>query len=198
MARQRILLWALAGYLLAMEPAVAALPQFEQPEWSALSTEQKAILAPLEGDWSAMDPFRRKKWLGIAARYADMSHAEQTSIQRNMREWAQLHPEQRKLARQKFIALQKTTPEQRQAVKLRWEEYQTLTQEERDQLRQKVAARPTPPKTPSKPPAGSVPPGQAISKIRPVVRTPASPLSPLKPPLTAPAPQQSSAKPSSG
>ena len=35
-----------------------------------------------------MDAFRRKKWIGIAQRYPEMTPIEQASMQRNMREWA--------------------------------------------------------------------------------------------------------------
>jgi hypothetical protein len=147
MARKRHFDWPLAFLLLAgiasSSVLAAALPQFEQPRWAALTPEQRKILAPLADDWTAMDAFRRKKWIGIAQRYPEMTPAEQASMQRNMRDWALLTPEDRKLAREKFKALKKTPLEKRQDVKQKWEEYQSLPKEDRDRLRAKSPVRPT-------------------------------------------------------
>lgn len=185
MDRKRLIGWTIALSLSASAlpgPVLAGLPQLEQPSWEHLSAEQRDILKPLAEDWSAMDAFRRKKWIGIAQRYPDMSVAEQASMQRNMREWALLTPEERKAAREKFKKLKKVTPEQQQSVKLKWEEYQALSQEERDLLRAKAPQRLPIPKTPGKPPARStiVEPGRIVSG--PAPQTAKSPLSPIKPP----------------
>lgn len=156
MARKR-LAWALgfSAFLLASSapagPVLSGLPQFEQPGWHALTLEQRTILAPLADDWAAMDAFRRKKWIGIARRYPDMTPSEQASMQRNMREWALLAPEERKAAREKFKTLKKATPEHREAVKQKWDEYQSMTQEERDKLRSEAKRRPPPQKKPPLP-----------------------------------------------
>lgn len=156
MARQR-LAWALgvSAFLLSgpvpAGPALSGLPQFEQPGWRALTPEQRTILAPLADDWATMDAFRRKKWIGIAQRYPDMTPAEQASMQRNMREWAMLAPEERKAAREKFKTLKKAPPEQRQAVRQKWDEYLSLPQEERDKLRSEAKRKPAPPKKPPLP-----------------------------------------------
>jgi hypothetical protein len=157
--------------------AQAALPQFEQPVWSALTAQQQSTLAPLADDWATMDAFHRRKWLGIAQRYPDMTPAEQASMQRNMREWARMAPEERKLAREKYKTLKKVSPEQQQSVKQKWEEYQALTDEERGQLKAQAPKRPPIPKTPAKTAASPVvvSPGGAVV-------SPASPLSPLKAP----------------
>lgn len=158
--------------------ALAVLPQFEQPGWVALTPEQKTILAPLEKDWGEMDAFRRKKWLGIAQRFPAMSPVEQASMQRNMREWARLAPEERKIAREKYKTLRKFAPEERQVVKQKWEEYSTLTDEEKERLRKKAPLRPKI-KTPTQPPV-AMPPDQRVAT--PSVPASRSPISPRKPP----------------
>jgi hypothetical protein len=170
--------------------AQAVVTPLDQPDWSALTSEQKTILAPLASEWKEMEPFRRKKWLGIAQRYPDMSEDDQAGVQRNMREWAKLAPNERKSAREKFKTLQKFPAEERRAVKLKWEEYSSLPQEKRESLKKEAAKRPTPVKTPAKPPVANsgthpVAHTRASSAALPTatsMNTPRSPLSPLKPP----------------
>lgn len=159
-------------------PAYAILPQFDQPSWSALTPEQKAILAPLAKEWNEMDAFRRKKWLGIAQRYPAMSPAEQASMQRNMKEWARLAPEERKVAREKYKTLKKVAPAEQQAVRQKWEEYNALPQEERDKLKKQATPRQPLPKTPAK--SATTRSGTGASP--PATKPSRSPLSPIKPP----------------
>ena len=45
-----------------------ALAQNAAPDWVQLSPAQKNILAPLEEDWDNLEPERRQRWLGLAAR----------------------------------------------------------------------------------------------------------------------------------
>lgn len=185
-----------AGLIWQWQAKVVVTP-LDQPNWAALTTEQKTILAPLATEWKAMESFRRKKWLGIAQRYPGMSAEEQASVQRNMKEWARLAPAERKAARDKFKTLQQYPVEERQAVKQKWEEYSTLSQEKRDRLKKEASQRP-PPKTPTQPPvAGPAANSAASSTTNPLAartarqvalptappESPArSPLSPLKTP----------------
>ncbi|NWG31504.1 MAG: DUF3106 domain-containing protein [Rhodocyclaceae bacterium] len=184
MARKRLVFWRLIrllslATLLAGSSAHAALPRFEQPEWSALTPEQRAILAPLEKEWGEMDAFRRKKWIGIAQRYPSMTPAEQASLQRNMREWARLAPEERQIAREKYKSLLRIAPEERAAIKQKWQEYSALSEQEKEHLRSKVPSQPRI-KTPKKPPAAAPLPHERVAT--PVVAAPSSPISPFKPP----------------
>lgn len=197
MARKRLAGWAIVWALIAgilSGNTSAALPQFEQPGWTALTPEQKTILAPLQKEWSEMDAFRRKKWIGIAQRFPEMTPLEQASMQRNMREWARLAPEERKIAREKYKSLKRISPEERQVVKQKWEEYSTLTEEEKARLRSKAPQRPKI-KTPTKPPAVTLPPDSRVAT--PTVPAPRSPISPRKQPQSPLAPQPPKAPPAS-
>jgi hypothetical protein len=170
--------------------AQAVVTPLDQPDWSALTSEQKTILAPLATEWKEMESFRRKKWLGIAQRYPEMSEDDQASVQRNMKEWAKLAPAERRAAREKFKSLQKFPAEDRQAVKLKWDEYNTLSQETKDSLKKEAAQRPSQIKTPTKPPVASsgakpvasVTASSAALPTAPAMNPPRSPLSPLRPP----------------
>lgn len=143
-----------------------------------------------------MDAFRRKKWIGIAQRFPDMTPLEQASMQRNMREWAKLAPEERRIAREKYQSLKRISPEERQLVRQKWEEYSTLTEEEKERLRNKAPKKPKV-KTPARPPAAATPDRRVAT---PVVPAPISPLSPRKAPqspLAPPAAKPPEASPAS-
>lgn len=191
MAGKRFASWAIAFCICSgalTGTALAALPQFEQPGWTALTPEQQRILAPLKQEWNEMDAFRRKKWIGIAQRYPSMSPDEQVSMQRNMREWARLAPEERKIAREKYKSLQKVPPEKRQSVRQKWEEYSTLTEEEKERYRKKAPVVPKV-KTPSRPPAAVASAGRQAAKHATPPRSPLSPRKAPQSPLVPPAKQ---------
>ena len=118
---------------------VAVAPQ---PDWKALTPEQKAILAPLEEDWNNMERFRRKKWLEIAARYPRLSEAEQERLRARMQDWANLTPAQRQAARERYKELsKKTNAEEREALAQKWADYQNLPESVRQQLEQDARTR---------------------------------------------------------
>jgi hypothetical protein len=125
-----VLALALAG------PAQAALPELRPPKWADLTTQQQMVLAPLVGDWDDMEDARRRKWLGVAARFHTMSPEEQQRLQARMREWARLTPEQRLKARQRYRELQAIPPEQREAVKQKWQEYENLSEDDKRRLKE--------------------------------------------------------------
>jgi len=95
-----------------------------KPDWSQLTPAQQAVLAPLKEDWSSLDTLRRKKWVGVANRYPKMKPAEQQLLQARMQDWAKLTPEQRRVAREKYLAIKKMPPEKRAHVKSQWAQYQ--------------------------------------------------------------------------
>jgi hypothetical protein len=92
------------------------------PGWSELTPAQQQVLAPLQADWEQLDTTRRKKWIAIADRYPTMKPAQQQRLQKRMHEWAQLTPEERRAARERYQTLRKLPPEQRREVKEKWQE----------------------------------------------------------------------------
>ena len=91
------------------------------------------MLAPLQRDWSSIEPARRQKWLEVAARYPQMPPEERERLQARMSDWARMTPAQRSAARQQFQEVRRVPDEERQA---RWQAYQSLPPEERDRLAQ--------------------------------------------------------------
>jgi Protein of unknown function (DUF3106) len=104
------------------------------PAWSALKKEQKQILSPLESEWANFDAQRRARWISIANQYPKMGQVEQERIQRRMKAWVSLTPEQRQAARESYRDLSKLPPAQRQEVRQKWEEYRKLPDDERQQF----------------------------------------------------------------
>lgn len=86
-----------------------------------------------------MERFRRKKWLEIAARYPNLSDAEQERIQDRMQAWASLTPAQRQTARERFRELSRiTNAEEREALAQKWADYQNLPPNVRARLEEEA------------------------------------------------------------
>ena len=143
LARRGCLAWICCISLLSSAAlAGAGLPELTQPAWRELSARQQATLAPLAKEWNAMEPFRRKKWLGVAARYESLSPDEQARLRDRMHEWASLAPEERKQAREKYKKLKNVKPQQRESLRQNWEDYRALPDKEKQRLKEKAVRRP--------------------------------------------------------
>lgn len=116
-------------------------PSLRQPDWQELSPQQKQILAPLNDEWNSMDDDRRRKWLGIAARYPHLNKEEQGRVQSQMSEWAKLTPQQKQAIRARYKALRQAPPEKRASLREQWEKYQELPEEERQRLQEEAARK---------------------------------------------------------
>jgi hypothetical protein len=108
----------------AQPKAASTVSKAVKPAWSELTEVQRTVLAPLQEDWDTLDTTRRKKWIGVANRYPKMKPDEQERLQARMKEWANLTPDQRRVAREKYLAIRKMPPEKRQELRTQWEEYQ--------------------------------------------------------------------------
>lgn len=111
-----------------------AQAQSGAPAWSELGTEQRTVLAPLAQDWDRIEPARRQKWLGLAARYPDMTPEEQARMQNRLHIWARLTPEARDEARARYRRLQRMPETTREALKQKWDVYESLPEEEKRRL----------------------------------------------------------------
>lgn len=131
-----ILCWALASTAFAAPLVILA------PDWSDIPTDTQQILAPLGPEWNELESVSRRKWLQVAERYPMMSKSQQVRVQRRMRDWAKLTPEQRRLTREKYRNVKQAPPEQREALKQMWSEYQALPDEEKKRLKRQSTATP--------------------------------------------------------
>lgn len=141
MAQRRLLGGLILSLVLtatqAAEPPTAVIIGTPpQPAWMQLSPPQKAALAPLVNEWEQMDNLHRKKWLGIADRFAGMKPDEQQRTQDRMREWVKLTPEQRSKVRDSYKDFKQLPPEQKQLVRQKWEAYANLPAEEKQRVRE--------------------------------------------------------------
>lgn len=120
--------------IFASSSVLAAGPKKKQPSWDELSREQQQVLAPLAPDWNNFSARRKRKWLGIAERYPVMEPLEQAKVQRKMRPWSKLTPEQRRAARKRFKKLQELATQKQQSLSEKWEEYRRIPEAERKQF----------------------------------------------------------------
>lgn len=138
-AHLAIALWLCLGTSVAL-----AQPSKQDPSWGQLSAQQQRILAPIQSEWDKLDPPRKRKWLGIAQRYPKMQSAEQVRLQRRMKEWVTLTPEQRRAAREKYREFELLPQEERQAMREKWERYkQEFDRERAEAARAAEVAAPT-------------------------------------------------------
>ena len=134
------LIMAIPGWAAPSSPALMATPP--QPKWSDLSIPQRIVLAPLSDDWDAMENYRQKKWISIAARFSEMPPEEQRRIQVQMQSWDKLSPEERNAARENFKSASQLPTEKKQQLKQKWEEYSSLPEDEKEKLKKQAANRP--------------------------------------------------------
>lgn len=121
--------------------------QADSPAWAQLSGEQRRVLAPLAGQWDAMDDTSRGKWAAVAAQYKRLSAEEQRRIDGRLTSWAKMAPRERGEARLRFQQTRELTPEQRQQ---RWEAYQSLPEDERRSLARQAQRRAEPTRLPER------------------------------------------------
>jgi hypothetical protein len=122
------------GLLLALAVGMAdhAVAAEQGPAWTALSAQQRSVLAPLRADWSAIDASRKQKWLEMAARFPELPPTERERIQARMAAWAKLSPAERSRARLQFQETrQQLSSEDRRE---RWSAYQALPEAQRVEL----------------------------------------------------------------
>ncbi len=117
--------------------ATSRLPAPSATPWSALTSDQKVALAPLERDWAAIEGVRQRKWVELAGRMPSMPADERARIQQRMAQWASLTPAKRTQVRLQFLEAKQLPAAQRQA---RWQEYQALSTDEKQALARQARA----------------------------------------------------------
>jgi hypothetical protein len=134
----RILLGAMIAAILvaalaASDRALAQPSAGPTPAWSALGADQQNLLAPFADEWDDWLDGERRAWLALAARFPTMPPAEQLRARERIRQWAQLSPEERRVARANF-GVARRIPEHERIE--RWQRYRSMTPEQRAVLRQ--------------------------------------------------------------
>lgn len=145
-------------------PAANPAARTARPNWSELTPAQQHVLAPLAGQWNALTEVHRRKWLRIAARFQELSPAEQQRLHARMTEWAQMTPEQRRLARENF-QIHRTVPVERKTEA--WDRYQQLPEAQKRQLAEAAKVPPRPGAV-SALPSSRKPPISTTPPVRPV------------------------------
>ncbi len=125
----------------ASRPVANPAVRTARPAWAELTAAQQRVLAPLAGQWNTLTEVHRRKWLRIAARFQELAPAEQQRLHARMTEWAQMTPEQRRLARENF-QIHRTVPVERKTEA--WDRYQQLPDAQKRQLAEAAKVPPRP------------------------------------------------------
>jgi len=153
------------------------VPSAAGPQWSALSAEHRAALAPLAPHWNGLSENHKRKWMAMTRDFRNLSPEEQTRMHGRMASWAALSPRQRAEARFNFAAAQeRLSPDTRKA---RWESYQALSSDEKQRLA--ASAPPASSKgaaTPAHVPAAAPVPVRLVAPPAVAARAKASSVSP--------------------
>jgi hypothetical protein len=115
----------------AVAPAVEPKTAVNRSNWKSLSPKQQQALQPLAAEWDTLDSIRKRKWLAIGNKYAEMSPAEQERVQTRMRDWIKLTPAQRRSVRESYTSTQKLNADQKSA---QWQQYLQLSDEQKQAL----------------------------------------------------------------
>ncbi len=114
-------------------PAASSAPHQAVP-WSDLSAEQQRMLAPLQGEWAQMNPWRQHRLAHHATRWATLPVARQQDIRNRLTHWAAMTPDQRRQLRENARAFHDLTPAQQAKVTDAFQRFQSLTPTERRAL----------------------------------------------------------------
>ena len=85
-------------------------------EFSDLSAEQRALLAPLEAHWDGIEPQRRERLAGMAARVANGTEQEKERFQRGLDRFVSLDDRERQQVRRLFNRFRNLPPGERQEI----------------------------------------------------------------------------------
>ena len=133
------LLFATLLFAMAAAHVDATEPTHSLPSWEQLSPMQKDALGPLQTEWAHFDADRKRKWLNIASRYPAMSLPQRATLHHRMTEWVHMTPQQRRLARENFLATGKAPLDTRKEA---WERYQKLPEARKHELAREAKSPP--------------------------------------------------------
>ena len=127
-------------------PAVASASSTieARPVWSSLTAAEQAALKPMQADWASLDATRKKKWLAVAKRYAEIQPAEQARMHERMQAWSKLSPAQRAQARDNYSSVLSSPSSKPEAgsnqanLNTQYEKYLALPPEKRAELKAKA------------------------------------------------------------
>ena len=109
-----------------------------KPLWTELTPLQQQILEPLAHQWSKWDSNHKSKWITISNKYQSMNPEQQKRLQDNIRDWANMTPEQHRLARESYARAKKLNTEQKTT---QWQQYQQLSEEQKQKLAADAATK---------------------------------------------------------
>lgn len=139
-----------------------------QPDWEELSEAQRQVLAPFAPEWNTWSAAEKRSWIAFADRMQQLPADQRHRAQRRIIEWANMSPEERRIARLNYQNSRRRPMPER--VK-EWERYQSFTYAERERLRHSEEATDI----------AAVQRARALGTLPPGVRGPGQPPPPGQP-----------------
>ena len=139
-----------------------------QPDWEELSEAQQQVLAPFAPEWNTWSAAEKRSWIAFADRMQQLPADQRHRAQRRIIEWANMSPEERRIARLNYQNSRRRPMPER--VK-EWERYQSFTYAERERLRHSEEATDI----------AAVQRARALGTLPPGVRGPGQPPPPGQP-----------------
>jgi len=102
-----------------------------RPLWTELTPLQQQVLGPFALEWNKFDSNHKSKWLTIVGKFTTMTPEQQIRLEKNISDWANMTPEQHRLARESYARAKKLDAEQKAA---QWQQYQQLPEEQKQKL----------------------------------------------------------------
>ena len=102
-------------------PVPSVVASGDPSDWPSLSESQRAMLHPLQGEWSGLDSISRQRWLGVAKKVLHLSPEARERVQARMADWAKLPPKKRAQARLQYVYAKRVPAAKRAEL---WSRYQ--------------------------------------------------------------------------
>lgn len=116
--------------------------------WDDLDEHAQQALAPFAPEWNSWPMAEKRPWLAFAERMQTLPEPQRQRARRRILEWANMSPEERRVARINYQQMRKRPMPERMHE---WEQYRALSWSERQALRhadappQPAARQPLPP-----------------------------------------------------
>ncbi|MDO4231963.1 MAG: DUF3106 domain-containing protein [Lautropia sp.] len=102
------------------------------PGWNDLDEQTRQALAPFAPEWNSWPMAEKRPWLAFAERMRTLPEPQRQRARRRILEWANMSPEERRIARINHQQARKRPMPERMHE---WEQYRALSWSERQALR---------------------------------------------------------------
>lgn len=107
-------------FALALALAMTSAWAQSRPVWAQLTSDQQAVLRPLQPRWDSLPELQRVRLRDAANRYATLSMEQQRRFSQRLTQWASLTLEQRNQARDLYRQFAHMPKAEQERIRERW------------------------------------------------------------------------------